>query len=271
MKLKFSIALVGLLFPLLGAACGLKCERQFAQLVAYRAEAITAAFGDLYGTLPNDIPVKLISRKDPAYERFKAGVAFDPDTRTLNFPHEFVLMRLPEWHHDVTSYWPYYQDAYVRRQFPVVEAIDNILWGIYLQGAARASGLSWPHEDCQSVDIGERLACEMLTGGIAESVKNRPMPMFNTNLMDRILPSDFAAFRRRVLRTDTAYREVQRYGGILLIEPLITEFGVSRTLAYVAQTPFHIEQDDLQGSVLRYQKQARKALVPAPTIGARLP
>jgi hypothetical protein len=58
----------------------------------------------------------------------------------------------------------------------------------------------------------------------------QPCPGFG----DRIWPKDFAAFCKRVWRTDAEYRDVQRYGGILLIGPLIGEFGVRRTLAYLA-------------------------------------
>jgi hypothetical protein len=262
-KMRLAIACLGMLFPLLGVACGLKCERDFARLVRYRTEAITTAFGDLYALLPNDIAIKFITERDPEYARFWEGKAFDPQQRTLLFPQEFILMRMPEYLPGAVEYWPYYQDAYVRKRYPVIEAIDNVLWGIYLQQEAQVRGLSWPPADCFAVDIPKRLACKMLTGGIAESVKSRPMPLFNGNRLDRILPSDFTGFRRRVLRTDREYHDVQRYGGILLVGPLITEFGVRRMLSYFAQTPFRIEDDDLQGSVLRYQERARRALTPA--------
>ena len=260
MKMRLVLACLGILIPALGMACGLKCERDFARLVSYRTEAITTAFGDVYALLPNDIPIKFITEKDPGYALFWEGKAFDPEQRTLRFPIEFILMRMPEYLEDAVAYWPYYQDSYIRKRFPVIEAIDNVLWGIYLQQEAQAKGLSWPPADCQSVDIPKRLACEMMSGGIAESIKNRPMPLFNGNRLDRILPSDFPRFRKRVLRTDREYHDVQRYGGILLVGPLITEFGVSRMLSYFAQTPFLIEDDDLQGSVLRYQQRARAAL-----------
>jgi hypothetical protein len=53
---------------------------------------------------------------------------------------------------------------------------------------------------------------------------------------------------------------VQRYGGILLIGPLIDQFGVPRALAYIAQTPFLIEDNNLRLSAQRYQEKARQTL-----------
>ena len=73
-------------------------------------------------------------------------------------------------------------------------------------------------------------------------------------------PEKLAEFRKRVWRTDQEYLEVQRYGGILLVRPLVDEFGVPRALAYMAQTPFHVESDNLRASAMRYQDQARDAL-----------
>ena len=53
---------------------------------------------------------------------------------------------------------------------------------------------------------------------------------------------------------------MQRYGGLLLVRPLIGEFGVPRTLAYLAQTPFRIEDNNVRASAQRYQDRARDAL-----------
>ena len=41
---------------------------------------------------------------------------------------------------------------------------------------------------------------------------------------------------------------------------VIEEFGVPRTLAYLAQTPFRIEENNLRVSAQRYQDRAREAL-----------
>src|SRR4030095_1716727 len=129
----------------------------------------------------------------------------------------------------------------------------------------RARGMQWPHKECSAVDVGRRLPCEMLVKGIAENVKALRGPLFNVNRVDQIWPDDFSTFRKRVWRTDQEYLDVQRYGGILLLKPLIEEFGVPRTLAYVAQTPFRVEENNnLREAALQYQERAREAL----TLGA---
>jgi hypothetical protein len=81
------------------------------------------------------------------------------------------------------------------------------------------------------------------------------------NRVDQIWPEDFSDFRKRVWRTDQEYQDVQRYGGIMLIKPLIEEFGVPRTLAYVAQTPFRVDDNNnLREAAQRYQERARESL-----------
>jgi hypothetical protein len=107
----------------------------------------------------------------------------------------------------------------------------------------------------------------MLVKGIAENVKALRGPLFNANRVDQIWPDDFATLRKRVWRTDQEYLDVQRYGGIMLIKPLIEEFGVPRTLAYVAQTPFRVESDSLREAALQYQEHAREVL----SVGAQVP
>jgi hypothetical protein len=85
--------------------------------------------------------------------------------------------------------------------------------------------------------------------------------MFNENRIDRVWPEDFAGFvERNWRRGESEYRDVQRYGGLLLVRPLIGEFGVPRALAYLAQTPFRIEDNNLRVSAQRYQDRARDAL-----------
>ena len=54
---------------------------------------------------------------------------------------------------------------------------------------------------------------------------------------------------------------MQRFGGIMLLRPLIAEFGVPRVLAYVAGHPMEIEEDSVHSSSLRYQERAREALI----------
>lgn len=264
-KPRVLLASACLLFPLLGAACESTdrrwCERQFAQLVRLRTAAIEDAFGDLFAVLPSQIKITYVSYNDPRLALIESAAAYDPEHKTLMFARTIIRAKTPNPLADTRDYWPYYQDQQMRRKFPVVETVDNVLWGAFLQETARKNGMSWPHKDCSSVDVGKRLPCEMLVSGIAEYIKQRRGPIFNTNRMEMIWPKDFLTFTQHIWRTDKEYQDVQRYGGILLIRPLINEFGVSRTLAYVARTPFHVEGDDMRAAALRYQEQARKALV----------
>jgi hypothetical protein len=258
------IALAGILFPLLGLACEgtdrRECKKQFRSLVSYRAEAIDNAFGNLFGALPAEIQIKFITAKDPEYVLYGGHEAYDLKRRTLIFPRRVLGAKTPNPLRWSAYYWPFYQNEQYRLQFPIVEVIDNVLWNAFLQEAASARGLQWPHKDCAAVDVGRRLPCEMLVKGIAENVKAMRSPLFNANRVDQIWPDDFGVFRKRVWRTDQEYQDVQRYGGIMLIKPLIDEFGVPRTLAYLAQTPFRVEDNNLRVAALHYQEEAREAL-----------
>jgi hypothetical protein len=258
------IALAALLFPLLGLACEgtdrRECKKQFRELVSYRAQAIDTAFGDLFGALPAEIQIKFVTAKDPEYLLFGGREGYDLKRRTLIFPRRVLGAKTPNPLRWAAYYWPFYQNEQYRLQFPVVEVIDNVLWNAFLQEAASARGGQWPHKECSAVDVGRRLPCEMLVKGIAENVKALRGPLFNVNRVDQIWPDDFAEFRKRVWRTDQEYQDVQRYGGILLIKPLIEEFGVPRTLAYVAQTPFRVEEHNLREAAMLYQERARESL-----------
>jgi hypothetical protein len=258
------IALVGLLFPLLGLACEgtdrRECKKQFRELVSYRAQAIDTAFGDLFGVLPAEIQIKFVTAKDPEYLLFGGREGYDLKRRSLIFPRRVLGAKTPNPLRWAAYYWPFYQNEQYRLQFPVVEVIDNVLWNAFLQEAATARGGQWPHKECGAVDVGRRLPCEMLVKGIAENVKALRGPLFNANRVDQIWPDDFSVFRKRVWRTDQEYLDVQRYGGIMLIKPLIEEFGVPRTLAYVAQTPFRVEENNLREAALHYQERARESL-----------
>jgi hypothetical protein len=259
------IALAALLFPLLGHACEgtdrRECKKQFRELVSYRAQAIDTAFGDLFGTLPAEIQIKFVTAKDPEYVLFGGREGYDLKRRTLIFPRRVLGSKTPNPLRWAAYYWPFYQNEQYRLQFPVVEVIDNVLWNAFLQEAASARGGQWPHKECSAVDVGRRLPCEMLVKGIAENVKAIRGPLFNVNRVDQIWPEDFGVFRKRVWRTDQEYLDVQRYGGIMLIKPLIEEFGVPRTLAYVAQTPFRVDDNNnLRQAAQQYQERARESL-----------
>jgi len=259
------IALAALLFPLVGLACEgtdrRECKKQFRELVSYRAQAIDTAFGDLFGALPTEIQIKFVTTKDPEYILFGDREGYDLKKRTMIFPRRVLGSKTPNPLRWAAYYWPFYQNEQYRLQFPVVEVIDNVLWNAFLQEAAAARGGQWPPKECSAVDVGRRLPCEMLVKGIAENVKALRGPLFNENRVDQIWPEDFAVFRKRVWRTDQEYQDVQRYGGIMLIKPLIDEFGVPRTLAYVAQTPFRVdENNNLREAALQYQDRARESL-----------
>lgn len=259
------IAWAGILFPLLGFACEgadrQSCKERFVELVSYRTEAIETAFGDLFDTLPPGIHIRFVTRKDPDYGRFNGAIAYDPDERVLIFPRRVLGAKLPNPLRSAVYYWPFYQDERYRTEFPVIEAVDNILWTAFAQEAARSRGLTWPHKDCSSADLARRLPCQMVLNGIAEHISELRGPLFNANRLDRIWPEDFARFRQRAWRHDDPdLRDVQHYGGILLVRPLIGEFGLPRTLAYVAAHPFQMVDNNLHLSALGYQARAREAL-----------
>lgn len=268
----------GIVLPALALACDSGdrqlCKKQFRELVAYRAEAIDAAFGNPLGALPQQLDIKFVTAKDSEHVQFAGREGYDRLRRRLIFPRRALGANTPNPLRWAAYYWPYYRDEH-RLEFPVIEIIDNVLWDAFLQEAAATNGLPWPHEECGAVDVARRLPCEMLVAGIAEHVKAVRGPLFNSNRLDRIWPEDFAAFHKRMWRTDTQYQEVQRYGGILLMRPLIDEFGVRRALTYAARTPFRVEQNNVRLSALHYQERARKALSapqaqhtkPAPAMG----
>jgi hypothetical protein len=101
----------------------------------------------------------------------------------------------------------------------------------------------------------------MLSSAIGELARAPGMPMFNANRIDRLWPESLKDFERRAwTHGGREYREVRRLGGLLLVEPLVREFGVPRVFAYVARTPFRIENDNVRVSALHYQERARSAL-----------
>lgn len=256
------VLLVALLVPALGSACEYTvnmCQQKLLELVDYRVRAMEYAFGELTA-LPAKIDVKFVTQRDPDYGRFGGRLAYDREQHRLIVPRRFVSAQMPNPLRIAGHYWPFYQDDLYIREFPVIGAIDNALWSAYMEEAAQRRGVSWPHEGCLSVELNKRLPCEMLMSGIAELITTTRAPLFNENRLDRIWPDDFADFEQHVARNDSEYRDVQRYGGILLVRPLIGEFGVPRALAYIAQTPFRIEGNSVREAALQYQQRARAAL-----------
>lgn len=255
---------LGLLLPVLTLACEgtrKECKEQFGELVAYRAEAIARAFGDLPSITPDKIAIRFVGSHDTAYRRYGRRVAYDADQAALIVPKQFIAARMPKPLRATAYYWPFYENTLYRETFPLIIAIDNALWGAFLQEAAAATGMSWPHANCGAVQMVERLPCEMLVAGVSAHLTTIDAPLFNTNRVDRIWPQDFAAFSRRVWRRDDPrYLDVQRYGGLMLVKPLIDRFGAPQALLYIAQTPFAIEDNNLAASAEDYQARASERL-----------
>jgi len=187
------LAAAALLLPLTGSACERElktCQREIITLISYRAEAIAAAFGSYYGGGADPLQIKFPKLKDPMQKQLHGGISYDASTRTFWISRAVVGMEVPNPMSSTLYYWPFYQRAQLRRDFPIVEVIDNALWGAFLHDAAKAQGLAWPHEACNSGVIRERLPCEMLTTGLARFVKVVSEPIFNENRLDRLWPEN---------------------------------------------------------------------------------
>lgn len=253
------------LTPLLGQACDQvdrqQCKDDLGDLVTYRTTAMERAFGKFVPVMPEKIQIKFVGPADAEYRRYARQVAYDLAQETMIIPRHLLSTRMPKPLRASSSYWPFYQNELYRETFPVILAVDNALWGAYLQEAAQDRGLTWPHASCGSVELAERLPCEMLVEGVAAHLTAGRAPMFNVNRLDRIFPQDFAAFKQRVWRKDDSrYIDVQRYGGWMLLKPLFDEFGVPSALFYIAQTPFQLVGNDMHVSALHYQERAREWL-----------
>ena len=68
-----------------------------------------------------------------------------------------------------------------------------------------------------------------------------------------------ALFHRDAADIVSIWWNSSTFNHCLLVGPLIREFGVPRVFAYVARTPFRIENDNVRVSALRYQERARSA------------
>jgi hypothetical protein len=258
------ILAASVLCPALSFACDhaarYQCKDAIRQLVVYRSQAMEFAFGEVFAGLPPQVSIQFVSSDDEGYAKYSGRVAYDVEQRTLFVPVVFLSARTPiplKW---AASYWPYYGNARYQQAFPLIAAIDNALWGAVLQETARQKEIDWPHEGCRSVDVTRRLPCEMLISGVASLLTDRHPDIFNSNQMERIWPESFSDFERRSWRNDRDYGDVRRFGGIMLLRPLFSEFGAGSALAYVAQTPFVVEGDNMRASALRYQERARETL-----------
>jgi hypothetical protein len=245
---------------LASAAKATPIERYVLALVIARNSAIRAAFGELFENSSGDIRIEFASPSQPFYPT-EGATAYDAKSNVLVFRRMLPLgefgAALPKW---VYSYWPYYESSTLRTAAPIVEIVDGALWNAHMLESAEQRGLSWPHEGCTSLDLSQRLGCEMLVSAVFETLRPHAR-VFNSNRLDRIWPQDLRELQGRAWqRDDPDYRDVRRFGGVVLIQPLVREFGVSRVFAYVAQAPFRIENDNVHTSALRYQEQARNAL-----------
>ncbi len=257
-----------LLGPLPALACDMahryQCKDEIGQLVAYRSEAMEFAFGNVFGALPPRIEIRFVKTGEEQHMKFSGRMAYDPAERVLVVPQRYVSAQVPVPLRWAASYWPYYRNPQYQEAYPVIAAIDNALWGAVLQETAQVSGRSWPHAECGSVDLRKRLPCEMLISGVAALLTENQVALFNSNPLERIWPEQFSDFQQRSWRSDRDYFNVRHYGGILLLQPLFSEFGVPSALTYVAQTPFLVEDDNMRTSALRYQERAREVLQSRP-------
>lgn len=236
-------------------------ERSFANLIAVRMAAIGNALGPILEDACTEIYIEFAKPTDASYPR-TGWAEYDPVRHVLTFRRHVVGSLgygTAPW---ADSYWPYYQNENLAVLAPAIGIVDDALWLAHLQEAAHRKGISWPHPGCSSLDMAKRLGCEMLVAGAEESLRPTRAPrIFNANRMDMLWPESLRELRSQAWRrSDTAYRDVQKLGGLLLVRSLVAEFGVPRVLRYVAQTPFLIEDDNVRVSALHYQGQARQAL-----------
>ena len=242
------------------AAEGTMREQRFAKLVCIRTTAIESALGALFDGHETEIRLEFVGAADSRYPQASMS-AYDPVRQTLYFRRSVLHMPAESSFEWALTYWFYYRDDVVRAEYPVVGIIDEALWNTHLRRAAHEFGLSWPHADCGVIDIARRLGCEMLVSATQQLSHSPASPLFNANRIDRLWPEDLREFERRAwTRGGREYGEVRRLGGLLLVEPRVREFGAPRVFAYLARTPFRIENDNVRLSALRYQEQARSAL-----------
>lgn len=236
-------------------------QRQFARLVSNRFEAIETAFGPLSGIL--GARVQLVFKRDNEFGPGETvyAAAYDPERNALIFSSRVLYQAFPSAETAVLQYWPFYENEVLRSDFPIIGLIDAALWDAFLQESAASTGHSWPPADCKSPQVEKKLPCAMTVSATLDYIRQLRPPLFNENRLDRILPENYTDFCSESLRsTSREYQDVERYGGILLLKPLIIEFGIPRTLAYAARTPFSIQENNMRTSVLQYQERARAAL-----------
>jgi len=233
-------------------------ERLFALLVRDRARAIELAFGETFVPQVPELRIVLLGSNEWAAAGLTGMAAYVPESHTLYFSRRLQFAAAPPSTLSARTYWPWYEQP-LRDIYPIVEVIDGALWTTLLTESARQHNLTWPHAQCGSFEPAERLPCEMLVQGVAAHTTRAKAPLINENRLSEIWPEDLsqlAAWRT----DDRAYQNVRKYGGYLLLRPLVREFGIVRTLNYVAGTPFRIEGNNVRLSAEQYQRRAQEAL-----------
>jgi hypothetical protein len=233
------------------------CKQRLASLVSVRAESIAATFDGMESAMPADIRVRFMSSRSSERARFGDETGYDPESQTLYLAYTLLGERVPRDLRDAIHYWSFYADETLRVTYPIVRTIDGALWNTYLQEAASRRGLTWPHADCRSPDSAKRLPCEMLRDATVEYTTRAHERLFNTNRVDVAWPEDYRSFAGGLWNNDNhEAARVRIYGGLLLVRPLIRKLGLPQALAYFAQTPFRIEQNNMRLSAMRYQQRA---------------
>jgi hypothetical protein len=232
--------------------------RVFALLVRDRARAIELAFGQTFLPQVTDLRIVMLGSREWAEAGLSGITAYEPQSHTLYFSRRLQYAPAPPTTMSARQYWPWHEEP-LRELYPLVEVIDAALWTALLQESARAHDLTWPHPQCRSLKVAERLPCEMLVQGVTTHTSRIKAPLFNENRMSEIWPEDISELDTS-RSNDRAYQNVRNYGGYLLLRPLVREFGVARTLSYIAGTPFRIEDNNLRLSAERYQQRAQEAL-----------
>jgi len=233
-------------------------QQQFVSLVQTRLTAISDAFPTLLERVDVEVHVAFQERsgdEDPPLARY------DALSDTLTFQRAVLGYVNGYTIETASDYWAYYEREQLHSDYPIVEVIDDVLWKALFAEFAQQNELTWPPPSCHSIDLPRRLGCQMMIAGIDSFLHSRRTRIFNENRLDRLWPSDLSDLESRGWqRKDREYQQVKELGGIELIKPLVQEFGAPRILAYIAQTPFVVQENDLFKSATQYQKRAREAL-----------
>lgn len=227
-------------------------------LVRARSRAIEAAFPGFLAI--SDFKL-VIAPVTACPQRVTYLTCYDAVQNTLTFTREVLSAADSRLLDAAEDYWVFYEHAVLRDEFPIIGIIDHALWNAFMSEIAERYEITWPHADCGSIQLSKRLGCEMLVSGIESNLRFRHSRIYNANRLDRLWPDDLSSLEQSARPSrNREYAQVRDLGGTELLQPLIKEFGAARVFAYVAQTPFSIEENNVRVSALRYQELARSAL-----------